>query len=65
MKYLYPEGALFQRIFVFRESLLDDVPEQLWITFAGGKSAVAHNPLKLRTHELSFALGFGLPSTGQ
>jgi hypothetical protein len=31
MKYLYAEGALFQVVFVSRESLFHDVPEQLRI----------------------------------
>ena len=63
MKYLYPEGALFQVVFVFRKSLFHDVPEQARIAFAGSESAVAHNPFQLRAHELSFALGFRVPGT--
>ena len=63
MKYLYPEGALFQVVFVFRKSLFHDVPEQARIAFTGSESTVAHNLFELRSHELSFALGFGVPST--
>ena len=54
MKYLYPEGALFQVVFVSCKSLFHDVPEQLRIAFTGSESTVAHNLFELRAHELSF-----------
>jgi hypothetical protein len=63
MKYLYPEGALFQAVFVFRKSLFHDVPEHRWIAFTSGESAVAHNLFELRAHELPFALGLRVPGT--
>jgi hypothetical protein len=63
MKYLYPEGALFQVVLVSIESLLNDVPEQLRITLTGSESAVTHNLLELRAHEPSFGLSFRAPST--
>jgi hypothetical protein len=48
MKHLNPEGARFQVIVAFRKSLFHDVPEQLWVAFAGSESAVAHNLFELR-----------------
>lgn len=65
MKDLYPEGALFQVVFVSLKSVFHDVPEQGRIALTGSKSNVAHNLLELRAHELSFALCFGMPGTCQ
>jgi hypothetical protein len=63
MKDFYPEGALFQVVFVSLKSLFHDIPEQLRIALTGGESAVAHNLFELHVNELSFAPRFGAPRT--
>ena len=63
MKYLDPEGALFQVVFVSRKRLFHYVPEQVRIAFTGSESTVAHNLFQLRAHQLSFGFCSGVPST--